>query len=384
MTPFTNGHILQQRISPETRENLLSSLFGVNAKNPDRNDTITIAVCGGLYGLTAIMLVFAWCNYNYRPIRAKNLTWTTLIYLSALLWYIGNIACNGHVKLINNWRHCKVWVLWFRVLFTYVFASMNIVRFFALDRVFNQKKPFTARSSIVAFALVVVLNVTYCLVNQLISDSLTVEYVPALEACNITMAFRIAALVFQWILWIGVSVLIFRLRNIQSSFNEFYESIAIFVVIIALLIESTVTNVHYKYYVLEQPRRIEKTIMDAAASNLVVWLIMAYPVAMCLFRHKSYERWWLERLTDDNHNDLFTRVDDQDSVALNNRKFNITSTSPSDTAHLRISNPTSFPGAMHADNTVGGNLDPRQATLGMSSIFDIEYPRYMPDNRYVL
>ncbi|KAJ2795966.1 hypothetical protein H4R20_005698 [Coemansia guatemalensis] len=330
------------------------------------------------------MLAFAWCNYNYRPIRAKNLTWTTLIYLSALLWYIGNIACNGHVWLVGDWSKCKVWVLWFRVLFTFVFASLNIVRFFALDRVFNQKKPFTTRSNIVAFALVVVLNVTYCLVNHLISDSLTVEYVPSLEACNITMAFRIAALVFQWVLWTGVSVLIFRLRNIQSSFNEFYESIAIFAVVIALLIESTVVNIHYQYYVLERSRRIEKTVMDAAASNLIIWLIMAYPVVMCLFRRKSYERQWLERLADDNHNNLFTRVDDQDSGGLNNHKFNFISTGPSDNAHLRTSNPILLPATMQSDSAIGGHMDSRQGILGMPSIFDIEYPRHMPDNRYVL
>ncbi|KAJ2789046.1 hypothetical protein H4R20_007253, partial [Coemansia guatemalensis] len=150
------------------------------------------------------MLVFAWCNYNYRPIRAKNLVWTTLIYISTLLWFIGNIPSNGHVRLVGAWSNCKLWIIWFRVLFCFVFASMTIVRFYALDRVFNQKKPFTTWSSLVAAGAVVVLNVTYCLVNQLISGSLTIEYIPSLEVCNVTQAFRIAAVTFQWVLWTGV------------------------------------------------------------------------------------------------------------------------------------------------------------------------------------
>ncbi|KAJ2616847.1 hypothetical protein H4S08_000587 [Coemansia sp. RSA 1365] len=290
---------LQPRISSKTRDNLLSSLFQINAQSPDNDDTVVIAICAGVFGLTALMLVFAWCNYSYRPIRAKNLLWTTLIYLSTVLWFIGNIPANGHVRLVGAWSNCKLWIIWFRVLFCFVFASMTIVRFYALDRVFNQKKPFTTWSSLIATGAVIVLNVIFCLVNQLISGSLTIEYVPPLEICNVTQAFRIAAIAFQWVLWTGVGVLFFRLRNIQSSFNEFRESMAIFAVIIALLIESTVTNIYYKYYILEKHRRIEKTVMDMVAGNIVVWLFIGYPVFMCIFRRREYEQHWLEKLAKD-------------------------------------------------------------------------------------
>ncbi|KAJ2077626.1 hypothetical protein H4R24_005024 [Coemansia sp. RSA 988] len=283
---------------------LLSSLFQINAQGPDNDDTVAIAICAGVFCLTALMLVFAWCNYSYRPIRAKNLVWTTLIYLSTLLWFIGNIPANGHVRLLGAWSNCKLWIIWFRVFFCFVFASMTIVRFYAVDRVFNQKKPFTAWSSLVAAGAVIVLNVIYCLVNQLISGSLTVEFVPSLEVCNVTQAFRIAALTFQWVLWTGVGILFFRLRNIQSSFNEFRESMAIFAVIIALLVESTVTNIHYKYYILEKHRRIEKTVVDMAAANIVVWLFIGYPVFMCIFRRREYETRWLEKLAKDSPNSV--------------------------------------------------------------------------------
>ncbi|KAJ2371075.1 hypothetical protein H4S02_009677, partial [Coemansia sp. RSA 2611] len=53
---------------------------------------------------------------------------------------------------------------------------MTIVRFYALDRVFNQKKSFTTRSNLIAGVVVIILNVVYCLVNQLISGALTVEF----------------------------------------------------------------------------------------------------------------------------------------------------------------------------------------------------------------
>ncbi|KAJ2477475.1 hypothetical protein IWW56_004312 [Coemansia sp. RSA 2131] len=299
MAAASIGRVVQPRIDQDSREQLISSMFHVDASNPDKDDTITIAVCSGLLGLTAILLVYAWCNYNYRPIRAKNLTWTTLIYCATVLWFIGNLVTNNHVRLVGVWSNCKLWILWFRVFFVYVFATMTIVRFYALDRVFNQKKPFTRRSSLVSGAVVIVFNVTYCLVNQLISNSLTVEYIPSLEACKITMAFRIAAVSVQWVLWGACGVLIFRLRNIQSSFNEFRESVAIFLVIIGLLTETSVTNLHYQYYIFEKKRRTQKTYVDVVASVLVIWLFIGFPVYKSIFDRRNYEQMWLEKLAKD-------------------------------------------------------------------------------------
>ncbi|KAJ2778995.1 hypothetical protein H4R18_004269 [Coemansia javaensis] len=294
---MSSGPLL--RGTPSGMEQLIGIELGITVSPPDKDDTVTIAVCASLFGLTGIMLVYAWCNYSYRPIRAKNLVWTTLIYVSTVLWFVGNLATNGHVRNVGAWGNCKLWVIWFRILFCFVFASMTVVRFYALDRVFNQRKPFTTWSGLVAGAIVIVLNVAYCLVNQLISDNLTVKFEPLLQICNVTMAVRISALATQWVLWAGVSLLIFRLRNIQSGFNELFESIGIFVVIVALLIESTVVYVHFKYYVLQKRMRIQKTVMDAAVANLVVWLFVGHAVLMCMFRRHSYEQRWLDRLARD-------------------------------------------------------------------------------------
>ncbi|KAJ2356332.1 hypothetical protein IWW50_004785 [Coemansia erecta] len=321
------------------------------------------------------MLIYAWLNRRYRPIRAKNLTWTTLIYASTVLWYIGNIACNGHVRLVGGWAHCKLWILWFRILFCFVFASMTIVRFYALDRVFNQKKPFAAKGNITAFVLVVFVNVTYCLVNQLISNSLTTEYIPSLEACNVTQALRIAAVTFQWVLWSSCGVLIYRLRNIQSSFNEFYESLAIFAVIIGLLIESSVTNLYYKYYILEQNRRIQKTVVDAVSSNLVVWLIIAYPVAMCIFRHKKYEQQWLERLADDSSRMIYAKVNEQTNSLLEN-KLNLQSTDSGNRIALE-------PFSLGISTASQNPLNVHHAIISSSLFVPDDYPT-TPGGRHVL
>ncbi|KAJ2778997.1 hypothetical protein H4R18_004271 [Coemansia javaensis] len=385
---------LLSAVDPSKREGILTALTGVKVTNPSHLDTVTIAVCSALFGVTAAMLVYAWFNHKYRPIRAKNLTWTTLMYVSALLWFIGNIPANGHVDIARGWRFCKMWIVWFRVLFCFVFASMTIVRFYALDHVFNQKKPFTTFNSILAFGIVVALNVTYCLVNQLISDNLTVGSFPALQVCNVTQAFRISALTFQWVMWLGVGVLMFRLRNIQSSFNEFRESIAVFAVIIALLIESTVVNVHYPFYILEQNKRIEKTVMDSAGSNLVIWIIIAYPVLMSIFRRREYERRWLDKLADDSRRIKFARYRSGNGVAaalangdaLALQECKTSPESPGSSAlHHASSNDATIGAAFACDNILmRDDMSLRYAMLNSPALFDPDLTNMTVGGRRVL
>ncbi|KAJ2157799.1 hypothetical protein GGF46_004243 [Coemansia sp. RSA 552] len=274
-------------------------MFGINVESPDGHDTTMIVVCSCVFGLTAIMLVYVWCNYNYQPIRAKNPLWTTLIYLSTVLWFVGNLTANGHMRLVGVWSHCKFWTIWLRVGCCFLFSSMTAVRMYALFRVFVQKKPFTRIISLLSAVVAVMVSVIYCLVNQLIPSRLTIEYNEEVEVCDGAQGFRVAAITFQWIVWAVVAVLIFRLRNIQSSFNEFRESLAIFAVVIVLLIESTVINIHFKEFPLLKARRIEKTCVDVAASTLVVWIFIGYPVYMSIFHRHRYEQQWLERLAKD-------------------------------------------------------------------------------------
>ncbi|KAJ1726994.1 hypothetical protein LPJ61_004825, partial [Coemansia biformis] len=339
-----------------------------------------------------------------------NLTWTTLIYISTVLWFIGNITTNQHVSLVGVWSKCKLWVVWFRVLFTFVFGSMTIVRFYALDRVFNQKKPFTARSSLIAGAIVIVANVAFCLVNQLISDDLTVGYIPMIEACNITMAFRIAAVSFQWVLWTACGFLIFRLRNIQSSFNEFYESIAIFAVVIALLTETTVTNLRYEYFVFEKKRRIEKTVVDTVAGVLVVWLFVGYPIFMSIFNRREYEQRWLEKLAKDgpsntynassnpNGTTAYAKMHDHGDSAFNNSQLNFDS-NDMHTGYMGTHRPFDDPDPLNIESTLNtqapfndnllpialrNNMHIHKPVLNTPTMFHSGYSDTSPDGRHVL
>ncbi|KAJ2877513.1 hypothetical protein FB639_003725, partial [Coemansia asiatica] len=135
----------------------------------------------------------------------------------------------------------------------------------------------------------------------LVSAEKTVSQSTNFAVCDVSMRLRIAAIVYQWMVWLGAVILTFRLRNIQSSFNEFYESLAIFIIATLMVIETSITNFVFKYYPLMKKPRMEKTLVDIFATNIIIWLIMAQPVYNCLFNRRKYENEWLEKLTKDGH-----------------------------------------------------------------------------------
>ncbi|KAJ1801356.1 hypothetical protein LPJ59_000357 [Coemansia sp. RSA 2399] len=274
-------------------------MLGITVDPVGTPDKIVIIVGSCIYGFTALMIAFAWLNIKYRPIRAKNMTWTTLIHIAGILWFVGDLPTNGLVELKGVWIICKLWIIWFRIMCCYIFALLHMVRFFALDRVFNQNKPFRGMTNVYALLVVLLFCVIFAIISQFLPSTMTVSTTVDIELCNVVMHYRIAAVVVQWVLWAGVAVLIFRLRNIQSSFNEFHESLAIFLVAICILLESSVTLLGFEYYPLIMKHRLEKTLMDCLGSNIMVWLIIGQPVYMCIFNRRGFEAQWLEKLTRD-------------------------------------------------------------------------------------
>ncbi|KAJ1959084.1 hypothetical protein GGI12_004527 [Dipsacomyces acuminosporus] len=294
-----NNKILHSRdvqLSTEVRLQLIETLFGIKADPVGKADTATITACCVVFSLTLPLIIYAWVNRKYYPIRAKRLTMTTMMYACGVLWFFGNIPVNGLVDITGPWTQCKVWTIWFRILFNYVYSSILFVRFYALDRVFNQNKPFRGRVVYICTGAVVASHLAFCVVGQLVSDKLTAGYSGFVQVCYITDAFRYASIGLQWVVWFGVAVLMFRLRNIQSSFNEFRESLVIFILAVILLLETTIVlSVHPKYP-LVRSQRISKTLFDTVISNMIVWVILAQPVYKCVFHRDEYQTEWLQKL----------------------------------------------------------------------------------------
>ncbi|KAJ2491337.1 hypothetical protein IWW37_002419, partial [Coemansia sp. RSA 2050] len=291
--------------SPEERIAVLEEMFDMDIDPIGRMDTMVIALGCAIFAITGIFIVAAWTKHTYRPIRAKNLPLTTVLYISGILWFVGDLPMNGHVLLKGAFSECKFWNIWVRVLFCFIYTSVLSIRCYALDRVFNQNKPTKGLAYYLPSILFVGGYIAYSIVTTAMSGHLTIGYAEAVELCTTTEGYVIVTLCLLWLNWAIIITMMIRLRNIQSTFNEFYEFLFICFFGIAAMIKTTTVHFTHPKYPLVLGYRIAETLGDVLIINGIILIIMAYPVVMSLVHNKEYEREWLLRLRTDGLQDMY-------------------------------------------------------------------------------
>ncbi|ORX67843.1 hypothetical protein DL89DRAFT_269027, partial [Linderina pennispora] len=262
-------------------------------------DRITIYVGASLHAATLLLLIYAFFNRKYAPIRAKNILLTGLVLFAGIMVFVGDIATNGHVELVGVWSKCKVWCLWFRVFFAYTFSAAIGIRTYALYRVFVQHQPYRGFGFYVPIIGMFALVLAFCLTTQFISDEKTVKYVPELEFCTYVWAFRGACLGLLWVIWLVVFYFVFMIRNITSSFNERIESIVCCILALTIILFTTLMHTLHPEYPLNQSYRVANTFIDFCMCNVVIVVILGYPCFQCIFNRERYLEDWTAKLRAD-------------------------------------------------------------------------------------
>ncbi|ORX65741.1 hypothetical protein DL89DRAFT_270704, partial [Linderina pennispora] len=229
-------------------------------------DTVTIAVSASLYGVT---------------------------------WAAGDIATNGLVYNVGVWSKCKLWVIWFRDLGGYLYSSIVLLRAHALNRIFIQRKSFTGWAYYMPIVILAAALLIFCLTVQLISDELTVSYLPKLEICHYVEGFKWGSLALLWLVWFVSLFYYIKIRHIQTAFNEFRESLIVFLLAFATLFQTSLLHSIVPTYPLNRAIRTVSTFLDVACGVTSIWVILAYPVFKCIFYREKYEHEWLAKLARD-------------------------------------------------------------------------------------
>ncbi|KAJ1664673.1 hypothetical protein IW140_006176 [Coemansia sp. RSA 1813] len=283
----------------------LEKLTGMTVQDNDGSDIAAIVVSCVFLGITLVFMIYTWVNRNYRPIRAKSVKMCTMIYLSSVIWVVGDFQMNGVVRIEGVWKNCRAWVVWVRILFSYIFSGLMMLRFLALDRIFNRGKPYKGKAMYVPAILLTILLLTYCLTCQLVANESISIYVDYFQICNVNDTFRYASIGLMWVPWTVSLVLAVRLRNIEGSFNENYETMAVMALAYMLLIKTTVVQAAHPYFIFNRAFRQSETILDAIAASMIVWIILGHPVYQCMFHHKEYEKRWVNKLRFDGQVDKY-------------------------------------------------------------------------------
>ncbi|KAJ2406810.1 hypothetical protein GGI10_005112 [Coemansia sp. RSA 2530] len=291
--------------SPEGRIAGLEDMLGMSIDPVGQMDTMVIALGCVIFAITGAFVVAAWIKHTYRPVRAKNLPLTTVLYISGILWFVGDLPMNGHVLLKGAFSECKFWNIWVRVLFCFIYTSVLSIRCYALDRVFNQNKPTKGLVYYLPSIFFIGSYIAYSIVTTVVPGHLTIGYAEAVELCTTSKGYVIATLSLLWLNWAIIITMMIRLRNIQSTFNEFYEFLLICFFGIAAMVKTTTVHFTHPEYPLLLKYRIAETLGDVFIINGIILVIMAYPVVMSLVRNKEYEREWLLRLRTDGLQDMY-------------------------------------------------------------------------------
>ncbi|KAJ2210316.1 hypothetical protein EV179_006322, partial [Coemansia sp. RSA 487] len=287
------------------RISYLEKLLNMHIDPVGSADTAVIAVGGALFGITLIFIIIAWINRNFRPIRAKNLPMVTCLFVTGVLWFVGDIPMNGHVLLKGAFSNCKELNIWLHVLFCFLYTSVLVIRCFALDRVFNQSKPTHGAAYYVPSVVLCLFYLCYSIVTQAMPNNLTIGYDSDMEMCVRTNGYQYVTVGVMWINWLIFIFMMFRLRNIQQTFNEFYESLLICALGIAAMVKTSVVHFTHPKYPLVLGFRVAETVGDSVVCSGVILIIIAYPVIRSVYKPKEYEGKWIMRLRTDGMQDTY-------------------------------------------------------------------------------
>ncbi|KAJ1799001.1 hypothetical protein LPJ59_002129 [Coemansia sp. RSA 2399] len=291
--------------SDEERVQYLETLLNMHVDPVGSADTAVIAVGSALFGITFLFIATAWLRREFRPIRAKNLPMVTTLFITGLLWFVGDIPTNGHVLLNGVFSNCKEWNAWVHVLFSFWYTTVLVIRCFALDRVFNQNKPTRGIAYYAPSAILILFYLGYSIATQVMPDKLTVGYNSDLGICVMTNGYQYVTVGVMWVNWLVFIIMMVRLRNIPQSFNEIYESLLICALGVAGMVKTSVIHFTQPAYPLILGYRVAETIGDVIICNGVILVIIGYPVIRSLVRSEEYESKWIMRLRTDGLEDAY-------------------------------------------------------------------------------
>ncbi|KAJ2722133.1 hypothetical protein GGI07_003518 [Coemansia sp. Benny D115] len=178
-------------------------------------------------------------------------------------------------------------------------GALLTIRSYKFYRVFCKNKPVQGYMRAVPYIIYIVCIVVVGTISTLVPRRLTMMPLESVEFCVVNQDLVTTYSVMLWFLWSVYMAMMWILRNVRSSFNEFKEMAWSLV----LLVICTISNQAILYSVPLLPTilswRLVLVAIDQIVANYIWWLIMFKPLFNCMFRHDSYLAYWRQKMTAD-------------------------------------------------------------------------------------
>ncbi|KAJ2806872.1 hypothetical protein H4R20_001515 [Coemansia guatemalensis] len=288
--------------TPQEEERVqMAEFFGITVDPIGYGDFTIVILYSLVLAIGFVATVYIWANRHYAPIKAKNIPLMTGIYLHSVFFFLGDLTLCGLVHVRGPFfGNCVLMLIWFRSMFgNFALGSLLAIRSYKLYRVFCKNKPMHGHRRLIPYLIFFMLVFIVGMVSSLIPREFTVAYLEGVEFCIVNQDLVTTYCTILWCIWAVYMVMIWLLRNIRSSFNEFREM----AISLLLLITCTLFNQVVLYRFPSLPTslrwRLALVTVDQVTANYIWWLIMFKPIFNCIFRHDSYLTEWKDKLTSD-------------------------------------------------------------------------------------
>ncbi|KAJ1644979.1 hypothetical protein J3B02_000825 [Coemansia erecta] len=284
----------------EHKRIMLAKLAGIQLDYIGHADLAVIIILSIVYLTDFLAVAFILWHKSYAPLKSKYPILMSSCILAMFIWFLGDLVLKSHIHVKGVFSNCMVFCVWMRVLFgTFLVSALISVRSYALFCVFRRNRAYKGKYVWYSGGLVVVVGLVFLLVTYVMPEENTVHYIPLVQMCNMSYAYRAIVQGLLWATWIVNAVINYRLRNITSSFNESREMGVACISVFVLLTFNTVILYTYPLYPTRTALRVSETLLSHSIANFLWWFIMFRSIYNCATRRTEYLAEWKQKLFSD-------------------------------------------------------------------------------------
>ncbi|KAJ2759912.1 hypothetical protein IWQ56_005613, partial [Coemansia nantahalensis] len=273
--------------TPEEQQRVeMAAFFGIQVDPLGHADLAALIGYSLVLCFGFVATAYTWLNRHYAPLKAKNIPLMTGIYLHSVFFFLGDLTLCGIVHVRGPFfGDCMLMLVWFRSMFgNFALGSLLTIRSFKLYRIFCRNKPMHGFRRSYPYLLFLSLILIVGMITTLVPRSLTMTYLDGVEFCIVNQNLITAFCILLWCIWSVYMVMVWLLRNVRSSFNEFMEmAISLLMLVICTIFNQVILN-----YMPRLPTslrwRLALLTVDQITGNFIWWLIMFKPIFNCIFR----------------------------------------------------------------------------------------------------
>ncbi|KAJ1944689.1 hypothetical protein GGF37_002072 [Kickxella alabastrina] len=166
--------------------------------------------------------IYIWFNRHYTPLKAKNISLMTRIYLHCIFFFLGDVTLCGLVHVRSSvFGNCILILVWFRsMLGNFSLGALFTIRSYKFYCVFCRNKPMQGYRRTLPYLVYILIISIVGTISTLVPRRMTMVFLDSIEFCSANENLVTTYCTMLWAVWVAYTAMMWLLRNVRSSFNE--------------------------------------------------------------------------------------------------------------------------------------------------------------------